>query len=318
MPIRADVRAWTARFAAIAVGLIVTALSPTASAESAAPGSPDKPLRVMLIPADGGTEQGTIADFEPVFNAVSRTTGLRFDIRVGQSYNTVVQAMATRKVDIAFFGPVSFMMARDLGAAELLAVSATGGESVYYSGFFARRDRGIESLADLKGRSVAFGDVNSASSFNYPVAMLLEAGIDPVRDLKRIYLAGSHAASLEAMASGQADAAAASFASFEKAINNGTLDPERVRPVARSAPIPNPPLAMHPELPSDIKHRLREAFHHVHESPDIKPEMIRGYGGKQVDRYDAYFDEEAFVRAIRALDAVTDELKAEMLRKASQ
>ena len=58
-------------------------------------GSRDKPLEVMLIPADGGTEGGTKADFLPLFNAITETQGLFFDVRVGQSYSAVVEAMAS-------------------------------------------------------------------------------------------------------------------------------------------------------------------------------------------------------------------------------
>ena len=75
-------------------------------------GTADKPLRVMLIPADGGTESGTKADFMPLFNAVSKSTGLVFDVKVGQSYGSVIEAMSNGQVEIGFFGAVSYMAVR--------------------------------------------------------------------------------------------------------------------------------------------------------------------------------------------------------------
>ena len=161
-------------------------------------GSAQRPLRVALIPADGGTEEGTRADFEPVFSAITRQYGIHFEIRVAQAYNAVVEGMANGKVDVAFFGPVTYHQARQRGAAELLAVGVNDGESVYYSGIFINKDSGLTEVADLAGHSVAFGDVNSTSSFNFPVAMLIEAGVDPVQQLKAIYLTGSHANALAA------------------------------------------------------------------------------------------------------------------------
>ncbi len=280
-------------------------------------GSAARPLRVILIPADGGTEAGTKADFEPVFSAIQKTYGLHFTLRVGQSYGAVVEAMTSDKVDIAFFGPVTFHQAKSKGAAELLAVAVTKGESSYYSGIFVRRDAGLKSIADLKGRTVAFGDVNSTSSFNYPVAMILDAGLDPVKDLGRIHLTGSHANALSALAAGKVDAACAAFESFEKAVANKQLDPARFMLLAKSEPIPFPPLAMHTKLDPAIKKKLREAFNKVHEQKDIKPDMIRGYGGKRVDRYDADYPVQQFDLAISKLAKVTDELIAEMLKKAS-
>lgn len=71
-------------------------------------GSAAKPLRVILIPADGGTEDGTKRDFEPIFGAINQSTGLKFDLKVGQSYGAVVEAMCNGAADIAWFGPASY------------------------------------------------------------------------------------------------------------------------------------------------------------------------------------------------------------------
>ena len=83
-------------------------------------GSAEHPLEVMLIPADGGTEDGTKSDFLPLFNAITKTEGLHFNVRVGQSYGAVVEAMANGQVDVGFFGPVSYLQAKKRAGAELL------------------------------------------------------------------------------------------------------------------------------------------------------------------------------------------------------
>lgn len=289
-----------------------------ATASNQADGSAERPLRVILIPADGGTESGTRADFEPLFNAVSKTTGLHFTIRVGQSYGAVIEAISSNLVDIAWFGPVAYVQARERGAAELLAVSVSNGDSVYYAGIIVAKDSGIKNLSDLKGRRVSFGDINSASSFTYQVAMMLEAGINPAQELGEIHLTGSHANSIMALSEGLVDAACLSFESYQKAVNQGSIDASKFRVLARSEPIPNPPIGMNTGLPDDLKQKLRTAFHAVHNAPGITPEMIRGYGGTQVERYDAQFPEDRFTTAADKLAKVSDELKADMLRKAGR
>jgi phosphonate transport system substrate-binding protein len=278
-------------------------------------GSAERPLLVMLIPADGGTEEGTIADFRPVFNAVSRSTGLQFDLRVGQSYSAVVEAMSNDQIDIAFFGPVTYYMTRERGAAQLLAVSVTGGSSTYYAGIFVREDSSINSLTDLKGKSIAVGDSASTSSFTYPIAMMMDAGVDPVNDLERITITGSHVNSLLAVAEGRADAGCASFDSLERAINAGHIPAGTLRPLQRSDPIPNPPLAMHTKLPDSMKKQLLDAFANVHTAEGVTPDMIRGYGGSRVDSYDTAFSEEEFGKAAAMLDQV-EQIKGEILAKA--
>ncbi len=289
--------------------------SPPLTAEQA-DGSAERPLRVILIPADGGTESGTRADFEPLFNAVSRSTGLHFNLRVGQSYSAVIEAISSNLVDIAWFGPVAYVQARERGAAQLLAVSVSNHNSVYYAGIFVAKDSPIKTLMDLKGRRVAFGDINSASSFTYQVAMMLEAGIKPAQELGEIHFTGSHANSIMALAEGLVDAACLSFESYQKAANQGAINPQQFRVLAKSEPIPNPPIAMNTRLSEDLKQQLRKAFHTVHLTPEITPQMIRGYGGKQVERYDAEFPEDQFSTAASKLDKVSDQLKADMLRKA--
>lgn len=75
------------------------------------------PLHVLLIPADGGTESGTLADYRPIFEAVGRTAGLDFDLKVAQSYGAVVEALCNGTADIAFVGPVTYLQAQERGCA---------------------------------------------------------------------------------------------------------------------------------------------------------------------------------------------------------
>jgi len=301
------------RWLSLILVAVLAACAPRPQATAAAP-----PLRVVLIPADGGTESGTKADYQPLFNALARTTGLNFQIQVGQSYGAVVEALCSGAADIAFVGPVSYLQAHERGCAELLAVAVEDGRSEYYAGIFARSDTPVDSLPALKGRRVAFGDFNSTSSFVFPMAMLLEAGVDPVADLREVRLTGSHANSLAALMQGQVDAAALSFDSFDKAVRQGMVDPGAVKVVARSAAIPYPPIIMGSRLAPEIKARLKEGFRTAHEAPGVTPEMIRGYGGKQVDRYDPDFPHERFAPAAVTMARLSDELKGEILKKAAQ
>ncbi len=313
--------AFSLRRAIVTVCLGAAALSPAllprdAYAQAQHDGSAARPLRVVLIPADGGTEDGTRKDFQPIFSAITQATGLTFDIKVGQSYSAVVEAMCSGAADIAWYGPASYLQARARGCAELLALAVRNNESVYYSGVFARNDAKIDKLVDLKGKRIALGDVNSTSSFNVPVAMMMQAGLNPARDAAVINVAGSHANVLKALAEGLVDAGGASFDSFEKAVNAGALDSSKVKVIAKSAPIPYPPLAIHPKVTPAIKARLRDAFNNVHKLPGISKEQIRGYGGGKVDGYTAVVSEEDMANAGKLFDLVTPQVKADILKKA--
>lgn len=303
--------------AGIAVGLAGILGSASAFAQAQHDGSAAKPLRVILIPADGGTEDGTKKDFQPIFGAVGQATGLTFDIKVGQSYSSVVEAMCNGAADIAWYGPATYLQAKARGCAELLALAVRHGESVYYSGIFARTDAAIDSIAGLQGKRIALGDVNSTSSFNVPVAMMIAGGVDPARQAGAINMAGSHANVLKALAEGLVDAGGASFDSFEKAVNAKALDPSKVKVIAKSMPIPYPPLAIHPKVADTVKAKLRDAFNNIDKLPGISKDQIRGYGGGKVDGYTARVSEADMATAGRMFELVTDTVKADIMKKAS-
>jgi phosphonate transport system substrate-binding protein len=276
------------------------------------------PLHVLLIPADGGTESGTLADYRPLFDAVARRTGQRFDLKVAQSYGAVVEGMCNGAADIAFVGPVTYLQARKAGCADLLAIAVTDGRSLYHAGLFVPAASPVSTIADLRGRRVAFGDVNSTSSFVVPVTMLLDAKIDPARDLGGVRLLGSHASSLAALLEGRVDAAALSFESYEKAVREGVPGVRDLRVVARSGPIPYPPLVIGRRVPAATRARLRDAFATIDTAPGIRPEMIRGYGGAQVDRYDTAITPAMFDGVARQAARITPALTDALLRRSGE
>ena len=290
-------------------------LAANAHAADLPDGSKAHPLRVMMVPAETGTSD-TLSDYKPVFNAITDKYGIHFDIKLGDSYAAVVQGMCANQADIAWYGPVTFGQAHNMCGTELLAVDVKKGDSVYYSGIYTRRGNGINSITDLKGKSLAVGDPNSTSSFNFPMAMVIDAKVDPVKDLGKVVMAGSHSNSIAALKEGRVDAAAASFNAWEKAIKKGVIDPKQFMVLAKSDPIPNPPLAMSRDLDPALKAKLRDAFENIPKF--VAPEMIRGYGGKKVDRYDAHYPLDKMLAALNKLAAVTNEVKAAIIDKAGQ
>ncbi len=300
---------------ALCASLVVLAAPSAVVAGDLPTGTKDDPLRVMMIPADTGGADVT-EDYKPVFDAIADKYGIHFDLKAGSSYAAVVKGLCEEQTDLAWYGAVTYGQAKDLCDAELLAVDVKKGESVYYSGIYTARDSGLESLVDLKGKSLAVGSVSSTSSFNFPMAMVINAEVDPVKDLSKVVIAGSHTNSIAALKEGRVDAAAASFNSWEKAVNKGIIDPSKFKVLAKSEPIPNPPMAMNRKLSPELKTKLREAFNNIHKH--VSPEKIRGYGGKKVDRYDAGYPEEKMLAVLKKLSKVTDDLKRDLVEKAGE
>src|SRR5690606_29119750 len=109
-----------------------------------------------------------------------------------------------------------------------------------------------------------------------------------------------------------------SFDSFDKAVRQGAVDPQSVKVIFKSEAIPYPPLAMNTKLPEPLKATLKQAFATVHEAPGVTPDMVRGYGGAKLDRYDTEFSEEQVAGPASKMSLLTDEIKGEILEKAAQ
>ena len=278
-------------------------------------GSAKEPVRVIMVPAEIGSRD-TLSDYRPVFNAITKEYGIHFDLKLGDSYAAAVQGLCNDQADIGWYGAVTYGQAREICGAELLAVDVKKGNSVYYSGIYTAKNSGIKSLDQLKGQSLAVGDPNSTSSFNFPFAMVLAAGVDPARDLKKIVIAGSHTNSIAALKEGRVAAAAASFNAWEKAVKKGVIDPTKFKVLAKSEGIPNPPLAMNKKLDPKLKAKIRLAFSEIHTKVD--PQFIRGYGGKTVDRYDTEYPLQKMLGALDKLSALTKRVKGEIIEKASE
>jgi phosphonate transport system substrate-binding protein len=104
---------------------------------------------------------------------------------------------------------------------------------------------------------------------------------------------------------------------FEKLVREGTIDGAKFVEIARSEPIPNPPLAMWSGLDQALKQRLRDVFGSIHNQPGVTPEMILSYGGKVADRYDTSITDAFIEPALKRLAIVTDEVRADIVRSAS-
>jgi phosphonate transport system substrate-binding protein len=160
-------------------------------------------LRVAMIPS---TDAGKIVrESQPLVNYLERETGSRIDLVVPTNYAAVVEAIANDRVDIAYLGGFTFVQAsRRAGARPLVQRER---DQNFHSVFITQPGSGINSLADLKGHSFAFGDVNSTSGHLMPAYYMRAAGIDP-GDLTKTLYTGGHDATALAVANSKVDAGA--------------------------------------------------------------------------------------------------------------
>jgi len=228
-------------------------------------GNEIKVLRMGLIPADDAEEM--IRDYEPVRAYLSEKLGMPVEIQVTSDYTAAIEAMRSKHIEMAWFGPFSYIIAKNMAGAEAIVngVRRSDGKSDYHSVIVARADSGITKLEDLKGKSFAFVDPASTSGNLIPRKMLLENGIDPDKDFSTVFYAGTHNAVEYAIANKKVAAGADSDNSYDRMVKAGEVDPAVNKIIFTSPSIPGSPIAIRGDLPQALKQKIKDALINMQE-----------------------------------------------------
>ena len=168
-------------------------------------GAPDKPIVITFVPS-GDTAKITKAG-TAIADCLTKMTGLTYQIQVGTSFAASVEALGANKAQVGFLNTFSALLAKaKYGVVPMLLVlrnyntnaidpdkAMAGQTTEFYKGqFIAKKDSGIKTYADLKGKTFCFVDPNSTSGYIIPRIVLMANGIDPDKDFKATTNAGSH------------------------------------------------------------------------------------------------------------------------------
>lgn len=256
--------------------LIALALSAISSV-AALPALAAQPLTIGLIPAEDS--QAMIESSRQVLDSLQQQLGMQVKPFVATDYNGVIEALRSKKLDVAYLGPFSYVLASSVADVEAFAVAVTKktGQSAYKSVIIARKDRGIAKLPDLKGRTFAFVDPTSASGHLFPKAGLLQAGYDPESFFGRVIFSGSHDASILAVANKKVDAAAVADRILASAIAKGQVKQDELEIVWSSNPIPESPMVWRKDLDPALKARIAQALANVKDLPWGDQGVLNGF-----------------------------------------
>ncbi len=244
-----------------------------------------KILKMGLIPADDAQEM--LRSYKPIGQYLANELGIEVKIQVTSDYTAAIEAMRSKHIDMAWFGPFSYVIAADVADAEAIVngVKESTGSATYKSVIVTRADSGIKNLDDLKGKTFAFVDPASTSGNLIPRKMLIENGIDPDNDFSTSYYAGTHNAVQYAVANGKVDAGADSDSSYYRMVESGEIDPKVNIIIYESEPIPGSPIVVRGDLPVELKQKIQEALINMDQQTIHK---VDGWGG--IARYQKVSD----------------------------
>lgn len=242
--------------------MLMTAMLITFSAQA-------QQLVLGIIPAENN--EAAVARFEPVRKDMEEQLGRSVRVFQATDYTGIVEAMRRGRVDIAWFGPASGMMAHQQAGAIPFAVgvSAGTGSATYHTHFMVRADSDYHTLADLEGRDFALVDPASASGGLVPTYMVhTEFQKTSEEFFGRVIFAGTHDSSVMALVNGSVEGAAVGDFLFENMIARGHVNREDFRVIATSDPVPNPPMMIRKELGEELRQQVIEIFTTLHERHD--------------------------------------------------
>ncbi len=263
--------------------------------------SGDQPLQVGLIPNENPEE--VEAQYQPLEDYLKKELGREVQLSVPTTYNAVVEAMVSGELDLAYFGGLTYVQARQRADVHPLftEVNPRTGTTKYRSVIIVPADSDIKKVEDLEGETFAFGSVSSTSGSLYPSIMLDQAGIDYRTDLEEVIYTGGHDTTAQAVANGQVAAGGLEDRILYDLQEEGIIEKGKVRVIEESDPIEGYPWVVRDALAGKDEQALIDAFLGI-EDPELL-DLLRAedYQKVQAGDYD-YVEKQA-----RKLDLIAEE-----------
>ena len=219
-------------------------------------------LRVGAVPAESKAK--TTDQFAQFMDYLGRKTGCNVELYVADDYEGIIDKMKQGKLDIAWFGPFSYVLAAEKAGARAFATDDNIREgTTYHSVWIVHPASNIHSIEQLPGHTVAFVDKASTSGYLIPRSMLKKHGIHADQDLGRVEFSGSHDAAILAVKKQQIEAAAVSDAILVSLQQKGVIGEKDVRIIAQSPAIPTSAWAYREGVPSALLVKIKQAFFEV-------------------------------------------------------
>jgi len=240
-------------------------------------------LKVALLPDEDAAT--LIKKYEAFRSYLSQQLNRDIELVVTTDYSSMIEAIRHGRIDLGYFGPLSYVMARSRSNIEAFAAKITHGSPSYRAVLIGSVARGVKRIDDIKGGDVAFGDVASTSSHMIPKKMLLDYGLSAGRDYRPHFL-GAHDAVAMAVQRGNAQAGGLSKPIFTMLVERGLVDRKKVRVLAESDPFPQYPWAMRSDLNTMLKEEIKTAFYQLRDETILEQMKAEGLTAVSDTDYD--------------------------------
>lgn len=236
------------------------------------------PFTIGVIPAQ--TEGSMESAMEKLQTTISEGIGKDVKVEVYPDYNGVVEAMNYNKIDMAYFGPLTYVIAHQKSGAQAIITQVIDGKPYYHSYVITHKDspwNTLEDLLEARGEiDFAFGDINSTSGSLIPSIELQDRGVyqsEDEHEFKSVRFTGSHDATGLAVQNQQVSAGAIDSAIFNQLVESGKLDGDQLKVIWTSKELFQYPWAVHKDLETETIKALQDTFLGI-----TDPEILDAFG----------------------------------------
>ena len=241
-------------------------------------------LRVALLPDENAST--IIQNAQPFKEYLGGALDKEIELVVTTDYSSMIEAMRFGRIDVAYFGPLSYVLAKSRAPEiEAFAVGVSRGSPTYKSVIITQADGLVQSIDDIKGRTMGLGDNASTSSHLIPRAFLARHELEAETDYEFAHL-GTHDAVARAVEAGNVDAGGLSQEIFNSLIERGSIDSDKVKVLAESDPIPNYPMVYQGDLAPELKDAIKQAFLDLDDEAILQTFRAEGFVATDDGAYD--------------------------------
>jgi phosphonate transport system substrate-binding protein len=225
---------------------------------------------IGLIPEENIFKQ--VKRHRPLAEYLTEKLGMKVKFTILSRYPDIIDRFVTRRMDGAFFGIFTSILAQDkLGVEPMARPVNLDGSSLAKAYVFANRSSGIKTIADLKGKRAVFVDKATATGYLYMLSLLREFGIRNMKGhFSSYHFSGSHDSAVYSVLSGRADVGVIKGRILEEMASKDPVVRDELIILAKSEELPDVTLCVRRDLSPELKVVLKNILLTMHKDPKGK------------------------------------------------
>ena len=265
----------------------------------------EKVIKMGFVPLKNSEK--LVEDLKPISDYLTERLGVKVEAFTASNYIGVVEGLGSGSVDFGIIPPFSSLLAqKQSNAKPILTSKGKTGKPGYTAELYVRKDSGIKSLQDVKGKKVAFVDPSSSSGYIYPGAMLVNAGLNLDKDISYQF-SGGHDKSLQLLLNKDVDVIATFDGVEDRYAKDFPQAKTDIQKLATSDMIPGVMVTTSGKMDKELQEKLDKALRDIEKDPKMKEMFTKMFsitGFTDVDQ-DAYKKVEATAKIMNVdLDKV--------------